>query len=1164
MPGEGKINYNDIFEPGILKKFITGFKTAEKQIVASIKRIQKEANKLVFNPKDSKKFADNLKKLNTLTKQKETADKKLKSVAEQIRKAEERLLQVRQKNHKTLVKVREETNKTVREQRLGAKVAIAEAGSYNKLTASLNKNINSWKKMTKAQRENSAQGKKLSTTIKRQDSELKKLDKQLGRHQRNVGNYGSSMSMLPGPIGRVGHGISMMGNALKFIASPLGLATVGLVGFGVVIGKAIQKAIAFQKANAELASILGKSRSEIKSLNASAKILGATTSFTAEQVVRLQIEYAKLGFAEQAIIDMSKATIDLSVVSKRGADQVAQYIGSVIKMYGLLSTDATRIADVSAKAFSSTALDFDKLSHGMSIVGPIAFAMGESFEKTTAKLGALADRGLDASVSGTALRNVYLELAKEGLDWDEAMDMINNSQNKASKSLELFGKRGAVAGLILADTGDEVEKLNYKLDNAGGTAEKVANEQLMTLTGQTTLLKSAWDGFLLSIEDGEGILAQIVETVINLTTSFLKLITPTQTFADKLGLVTQEYVYQRERAEELFTATMKLTEGSDERAESIKKLNLLYLDYLPSILKENATNLELENSQKLVNNAIQENILLKQRQALLTDLTNEKIGAEQEAFRNFAKLAKDQGIDNYEQITDLYKELLRSGRDVNGNLQVTQEFLDKLQVDRKFDWMDPFSTDNISLMNTLNGVIKGVDQSTEEYEESMKLLDATMKALGLTESQIILKEEEMERKRKQRAQERFLTASISNPNASPDDALASAMALKKMRLKVAQEEYDEGILYKEEFEARKLEIENSYLAMKEALGVGNMEPDDDAVKKAEEDGKKAGESFALGFSTMEIIDPEDIWTPFIEKMNEGSVVAKTNADYQEELWRMTYEGRLQTLQDMLDAGEISEMEHADAVDAMEEEHFKQRVQRVMQYARTFQQVGNAIFEFAQNSRDKEWDDIQKQKNDELDLAQGNGEKIDEINKKYAKKEAELKTKQAKADKQKGLFNAFIGTAVGVANALPNIPLAIIAGILGALQIALIASRPIPQFYKGVKNFKGGVAEVGERGTEMIVDKAGNVSFSGDQAEHRYLEPGTDVYTHEETKQKMASLKFADRRIRPFNERMSTKKLEGLQGKQLTEQVRTNDLLGRFKWFDGKSTYDLEGNKITRV
>lgn len=63
--------------------------------------------------------------------------------------------------------------------------------------------------------------------------------------------------------------------------------------------------------------------------------------------------------------------------------------------------------------------------------------------------------------------------------------------------------------------------------------------------------------------------------------------------------------------------------------------------------------------------------------------------------------------------------------------------------------------------------------------------------------------------------------------------------------------------------------------------------------------------------------------------------------------------------------------------------------------------------------------------------------------KYADKKKQLEIKQAKREKRMALFKAIIGTAQGIAGALPNIPLSILAGVLGAAQIAAIASQPIP-------------------------------------------------------------------------------------------------------------------------
>ena len=67
------------------------------------------------------------------------------------------------------------------------------------------------------------------------------------------------------------------------------------------------------------------------------------------------------------------------------------------------------------------------------------------------------------------------------------------------------------------------------------------------------------------------------------------------------------------------------------------------------------------------------------------------------------------------------------------------------------------------------------------------------------------------------------------------------------------------------------------------------------------------------------------------------------------------------------------------------------------------------------------------------------ERMDE---EYDKKQKELEIRQAKRQKAQNLAQATIATARAIAEALPNLVLAAIAGAMGAAQIAMIAATPI--------------------------------------------------------------------------------------------------------------------------
>ena len=98
-----------------------------------------------------------------------------------------------------------------------------------------------------------------------------------------------------------------------------------------------------------------------------------------------------------------------------------------------------------------------------------------------------------------------------------------------------------------------------------------------------------------------------------------------------------------------------------------------------------------------------------------------------------------------------------------------------------------------------------------------------------------------------------------------------------------------------------------------------------------------------------------------------------------------------------------------------------------------------------------------------------------IDKQFRKQSAKIKEEQFKKQKQADLIQSIINTAVGVTQVIANPPLAILAGILGATQTALIASQPTPKFAKGGvfggnSHANGGTKGVFSDGTKIEVEK----------------------------------------------------------------------------------------------
>jgi len=132
----------------------------------------------------------------------------------------------------------------------------------------------------------------------------------------------------------------------------------------------------------------------------------------------------------------------------------------------------------------------------------------------------------------------------------------------------------------------------------------------------------------------------------------------------------------------------------------------------------------------------------------------------------------------------------------------------------------------------------------------------------------------------------------------------------------------------------------------------------------------------------------------------------------------------------------------------EEEEKKEREMRLFEaVANTTVQLIGMVSQAQQESYQRDLDNLQER------LDQG---LISE--EEYDKEKRNLLTKQNEAAKQAAIFQAIINTAVAV-TAAAGVPvigfaLAILAGILGAAQIALITSQQPPAFAKGVVDLQG--------------------------------------------------------------------------------------------------------------
>jgi hypothetical protein len=128
---------------------------------------------------------------------------------------------------------------------------------------------------------------------------------------------------------------------------------------------------------------------------------------------------------------------------------------------------------------------------------------------------------------------------------------------------------------------------------------------------------------------------------------------------------------------------------------------------------------------------------------------------------------------------------------------------------------------------------------------------------------------------------------------------------------------------------------------------------------------------------------------------------------------------------------------------------------------------------------------------------------EEIERQYEIRRRQIQRKQAEDAKKAAIYNSIINTAQAVVGALAATPgpagiaFAIAVGLIGLAQTALIASTKIPAFKDGVRDFKGGMAIVGDGGVSEVVESNGKAYSTPSTDTLVNLPKGANVYKNKQ-------------------------------------------------------------------
>src|SRR5699024_9104172 len=331
-------------------------------------------------------------------------------------------------------------------------------------------------------------------------------------------------------INEASNQLSSFEKKIKNVSGDFKKVGAGMLTFGTAVGaglgSAVKTAADFESAMSRVGALSGASGKEMQALTKEARRLGATTSFSASQAAEGMQYLAMAGWDTTEILDGMSGVLNMAAAGQIELGDAANIASNIMSGFGIEASKSAKVADVLTKTFTSSNTTLHGLGETMKYAAPAAASVGWSLEEVAAAAGRLGDAGIDASMAGTALRSAITRLASPTGEAAKLLDKFGISTTDANGKLRplhdilgqmrerfsglsdtqraqavqtIFGTEAMSAMLTLMEDPEGLRTFTEELENAGGTAEQIAKQQMDNLKGRLIELSSAFEGVKIAI-----------------------------------------------------------------------------------------------------------------------------------------------------------------------------------------------------------------------------------------------------------------------------------------------------------------------------------------------------------------------------------------------------------------------------------------------------------------------------------------------------------------------------------------------------------------------------------------------------------------------------------------------------------------------------------------
>ena len=377
----------------------------------------------------------------------------------------------------------------------------------------------------------------------RVNADTKNYDAQLAKATKTLDNFKKSNLSMGGIINQSTAALTSMAASVMGVTAALGAAQK-------VFSSMVNINKQFEQSSANLAAVMGTSKDQITDLTQQAKTLGATTQYTATQILELQANLARLGFNQEEILNSTKSVQAMATAMGADLGEAANLAGAALRGFGMNASEMERVASVLSVGTTKSALSFEKLATALPIVQTAAAKTGFTIEDTVAMLGKLTDNGINAASAATQLRKILNDSTTAGTklanalggpvkSFDElvlALDKASRSGQNHADSVALVNSKNATALDILRDMSVQrevdvngvkkqtsaLQDLRESITDCAEGMRGMQDEQLNTLQGSITILGSAWEGLMLTFSESNGVIKSVVDSLSELLQSWTR------------------------------------------------------------------------------------------------------------------------------------------------------------------------------------------------------------------------------------------------------------------------------------------------------------------------------------------------------------------------------------------------------------------------------------------------------------------------------------------------------------------------------------------------------------------------------------------------------------------------------------------------------------------